>query len=77
MNEIYPLTIVRDRYMGSYSDGKYTAWNLESWEVPRAIAGDDIECMGFWWQCNAYGITVGRGNTPEEAVEDLRKRMDE
>lgn len=41
---IYPLTIIRDRYCGSYSGGTYVAFNLESPEVPKEVFGDDCSC---------------------------------
>ena len=45
-NNIYPLTIIRDRYCGSYSGGTYVAFNLESPEVPKEVFGDENEL--FW-----------------------------
>lgn len=71
MDEIYPLTIVRDRYTGTYSGGRYTAWNLEFYELPYGIQADDVTCMMFWDEDRL----AGRGNTPQEAVDDLRARM--
>ena len=47
-NNIYPLTIIRDRYCGSYSGGTYVAFNLESPEVPKEVFGDDCTAMRFW-----------------------------
>ena len=46
-NNIYPLTIIRDRYCGSYSGGTYVAFNLESPEVPKEVFGDDCTAMRF------------------------------
>ena len=65
---IYPLTIVADRYGGVYSHGAFTAWNLETYEVPTEIASDDVACMDFW---NKNTITCGKGATVEEAVGNL------
>lgn len=48
MTDIYPLTITRDRYCGTYSHGEYLAWNLDVWEVPTDPAADDVTCMEFW-----------------------------
>jgi len=67
---IYPLVIVKDRYNGTYSGGVYTAWNKYPWEIPRAIFLDDNTCADFWY-CTRE--PVGFGETPEEAIEDLRK----
>lgn len=68
IDSIYPLTITSDRYTGTYSDGNYTAWNLEPSEVPEAIFGDDCDCHSFWLHNN---IVCGKGNTIEEAVGNL------
>lgn len=68
LENIYPLTIVSDRYGGSYSGGKFTAWNLDADEIPAEIAGDDVECYDFW---NKNEATVGKGDTIREALFDL------
>ena len=47
-NNIYPLTIIRDRYSGSYSGGTYVAFNLEAHKVPAEVFGDDCTAMCFW-----------------------------
>ena len=47
-NNIYPLTIIRDRYSGSYSGGTYVAFNLEAHKVPAEVFGDDCTAMRFW-----------------------------
>jgi hypothetical protein len=70
-NEIYPLTIVRDRYTGSYSGGKYTAWNLDAEEIPTDINADDVSCFNFWWTDKADEYIIGKGNTVSEALADL------
>ncbi len=73
MTDIYPLTIVKDRYTGTYSGGIFTAWNIEADEVPTDIYGDDTECRNFW----SDALVVGRGDTAEEAEEDLERRIAE
>lgn len=75
--DIYPLVIVRDRYTGTYSGGKYTAWNNYVDEIPQEIEGNDGECREFWWSDAAGKYTVGKGATIVEAVVDLIKRMKE
>lgn len=67
-DEIYPLTIVSDRYTGAYSGGQYTAWNLSATELPDAIDGDDVDCMSFW---RNNTIPVGKGRTVGEALANL------
>lgn len=32
LNKIYPLTIVRDRYSGTYSGGSWLAYNKYPWQ---------------------------------------------
>ena len=73
MNEIYPLTIISDRYGGSYSGGDFTAWNMDYYEIPTDPDEDDVTCMLFWTKTD---IIVGRGDTPQEAVDDLKRRLE-
>ena len=67
--DIFPLTIVRDRYNGSYSKAKYTAWNLSCEDVPSYINEGDMEAMDFW---NSNEIDVGLGDTIRTAVLHLQ-----
>lgn len=73
MNEIYPLTIINDRYTGTYSGGIFTAWNMDYYKIPTEPAEGDVICMWFW---ETTKIPVGRGKTPREAVEDLKRRLE-
>ena len=68
---IYPLTIIKDRYNGVYSDGKYLAFNLDFDEIPPGAIGDDTECRNFFDNCDSYG----RGDSIEVAICDLYVRM--
>lgn len=68
IDAIYPLTIITDRYGGTYSGGKYLAFNKEYYEISTAVNGEDVECMNFW---KCYSDIVGKGNSPKEAVENL------
>lgn len=47
INNIYPLTVIYDRYNGSYSGGKYVVFNLESLDIPKEIFGDDNAAIKF------------------------------
>ena len=69
----YPCTIIADRYNGAYSGGSWTAWPCDEYEVPRMQAGDDGQCMQFWSKVDKNYI--GIGNTPQEAFEDLKKKL--
>ena len=71
--QIYPLTVILDRYNGTYSGGKWTAWNLKFSDIPPAVSADDCSCAGFFSNSN---IVYGTGNTPEKAIEDLRKKLE-
>ncbi len=82
-NDIYPLTIVKDRYGGCYSGGRFTAWNYFFDQIPDEIDGDDPTCFHFWYnfkQGQLEGfcgkkIFCGFGATPDEAHEDLYKKI--
>ncbi len=86
MTEIYPLTIVSDRYDGVYSGGTWTAWNLEFHKIPEEIESNDIVCATWWSDFNAkkirlrnmFGekVLVGKGSTPQSAMEDLERKLD-
>ena len=71
--EIYPLTIIRDRYNGIYSGGCYLAFNLDYYEIPIEISGSDIPCLE-WWKENKY-ILVGKGYDVTSAIFDLAVKM--
>jgi hypothetical protein len=73
-NYPYPLTICYDRYNGSYSGALVTAWNLNPIDIPKDISGSDIPCMDFWKERSMF-YTVGKGNTPKEAINDLIKQL--
>ena len=67
--DIYPLTIIKDRYTGAYSGGQFTAWNLDFEDVPIDINGEDVDCANFWAEND---ILVGKGNTIKEAIKNLQ-----
>lgn len=73
--DLYPLTIVNDRYNGIYSGGKYTAWHLEFEDVPNDIAMDDITVNDFWGIADLRYL-VGKGGTIEQAYEDLKSKVE-
>ncbi len=72
MPDIYPLTIVADRYTGTYSGGTYTAWPLKTEDLPSEIESDDVSCSEFF---NTYDKPYGVGNTPNDALMDLARKM--
>ena len=72
--DIYPLTILGDRYRGTYSGGQYTAWNLYPNDIPCGPMDNDLNCATFWRICQ---FPVGKGDTPCEAIKDLMKQLRE
>lgn len=67
---LWPIAIVQDRYMGTYTGGDWVA-------IPRAdlagdfdetVWGDDMECMS-WAEDNKK--IVGIGSTPDAALDNL------
>ena len=87
--DIYPLTVIRDRYNGTYSGASYLAFNLESNFVPSEVHGSDIHCSYFWDLIDEGNFVegkvardyrdvvkyVGKGATIEDAVVDLYRKM--
>ena len=87
--DIYPLTVIRDRYNGTYSGASYLAFNLDSNFVPSEVHGSDTTCSYFWDLIDegnfvegevAYDYRdvvkyVGKGATIEDAVIDLYRKM--
>lgn len=78
--EIYPLTIVKDRFNGTYSGGKFVAWNCQPCSVPLDTYSRDA--YEFWATIHyfaddnenpypAYGV----GNSIEEAIESLENKL--
>ena len=68
MDNIYPVTIIFDRYTGAYSKGVWTAWHTFEDGIPEEVGMGDSDCGNFWYEFK--GI-VGRGDTPDEAYKDL------
>lgn len=73
-DDIFPLTIVKDRYMGVYSGGLFTAWHLYSECVPEEIGDDDCTAFDFW-NNDSKAYIIGIGKTPDEAVRDLYLKL--
>ena len=72
--ELYPLTIIKDRYNGVYSGGKWLAFCNDPDEINTDIWGSDTACDFFWWEYKNGNINmvIGIGDTISDAVEDLR-----
>lgn len=72
--DIWPLTVIKDRYNGTYSGGKWTAWNKEVTDISSSISADDSICAEFFADPD---VVYGKGNTPQAAIDDLRRKLDE
>ena len=70
MDSLYPLTITADRYDGTYSGGRYVAWNLDACDIPDDPFSGDVICMEFW-DGGHRGYLCGVGDTVGEAVANL------
>lgn len=76
---VYPCTVVKDRYVGTYSRGKWQAWHCGPETVPSAANESDGIADDFWMELRAgANLTdagprpeVGLGDTPGEAVAAL------
>lgn len=69
--DIYPVTILTDRYGGTYSGGRWLAFDLSPEEIPFEVDADDVTCYKFW---KSTDILVGLGSTPDEALKDLENK---
>ena len=87
--DIYPLSVIRDRYNGTYSGASYLAFNLDSNLVPSEVHDSDVPCSYFWDLIDEGNFVegkvardyrdvvkyVGKGATIEDAVIDLYRKM--
>lgn len=77
--EVYPCTIFPARYGGAYEGAPWIAVDIHADSVYVSYAlGDDNECSHFFSSQGArfWGVTIGRGNTPNEAYNDLKSQLD-
>jgi len=72
------ITVINDRYCGTYSGAAFTAWDCSFEEIPSAISGNDDECDNFWaWQrANQGRVAVGIGESEEAAKTDLLRNLE-
>lgn len=81
LNNLWPVTIVRDRYMGTYSGGDWVAWHADVDEVAHYCAdadGGDNCAIEFWERVkssrNRDVPSYGLGATPEQALRNLTQQ---
>ena len=72
LQDVYPITIVYDRYGGSYSGAEWVAYECDPEEVPEEVNGNDTVCSRFW---ETTTIVVGLGNTPTAAWINLHLKV--
>lgn len=72
--DMYPLTVTRDRYAGTYSGGEWIAWHLDADEVPMDPWRSDPIAWSFWGGDHER-YTYGLGGTIEEAIENLQSKL--
>lgn len=73
------VTIIADRYGGTYSNGRFIAVPVSYQSVEFYLDGspmDDDNSVQELWD-RASGLIVGRGQSPNEAYEDLRRQLDD
>lgn len=82
-DNIYPCTIIADRYGGIYSspipgDSENSMWVAlyrNYYGIPSSGPdGSDRDCIKFW---ETYAGLCGHGSTPEVALEDLIRQLSE
>lgn len=75
LDDTYPICIIKDRYGGVYSGGRYTAWYSDIPNTPYGIYEDDVTCAHTWGELRAVRqngkLVYGIGKTPDEALRDL------
>ena len=72
-----PIVVISDRYSGAYSGGKWVAFGRADLQFVHEVALDnvwngDYECAEFF--TDEMKSLIGQGNTPDEAVVDLRTK---
>jgi hypothetical protein len=68
------VTIVSSRYGGIYEPGAGVAFACWPDEIPPDWNADDVTCLEFFTERRGE---IGGGATPQEAYEDLLRRLDQ
>jgi len=81
MRELFPIAVLQDGYGGAYSRGAWLAIGCAdkvengAYRIIRCMEGgahgDDSEAGTFWSDPPSW---IAVGNTPEDAVQNLRQR---
>lgn len=70
IEDIYPLTIISDRYDGCYTGGIYLACNL----YPEIVAELELDDEDYW-KDPTNRSQIGFGNTISGALTNLISKM--
>jgi hypothetical protein len=72
-DDLYKVTIVRSRYGGTYEPGVWVAFPYWPEDLSPDWNAGDVACAGFFAD---RGEEIGGGDTPQEAYDDLCRRLD-
>ena len=71
---LWPIAIIEDRYMGTYSGGKWIA--IANWREDSRLEliedegnGGDCEARDFWYEPPSWAAV---GDTPDAALAKLK-----
>ena len=73
-NDMYQVIIFQDRYQGIYSHGNWIA--VHGCDVDLGFVNDEFNFMADDGSAMSFDYAkVGVGNTPNDALEDLLKKL--
>ena len=73
-NDLFPLTIIRDPYDGKFSGGKYLAIN-QNYNSISPYINEYKDYSQAWWENESHNYIIGKGDTAEEAQQDLYNKL--
>ncbi len=81
LDDLWPIAIIQDRYLGSYANGKWFAianadmstdvGSRAEFCLTSGPHGDDVTAMNFWYEAPDW---IAVGNSPEEAINNLTRK---
>jgi hypothetical protein len=69
---VIPVIIFQTRYGGTYEGGRWAAIYSHPHDFPEEAWGEDTVAV-VWWVDHAHD--VGVGESPNDALEDLRRKL--
>lgn len=73
-NDLFPLTIIRDPFDGKFSGGKYLAIN-QNYNSISPYINEYKDYSQEWWENESHNYIIGKGDTAEEAQQDLYNKL--